>query len=159
METLSEHIDNLDDQAAMAVLELVLRRAGLAPDPFATDQPEDQLREALRQPDLPSFASPQVTPPSDGDLARATLLYLAAQDATFRTAIAHVVSRSPGASDAPTRDVGTFALGALVLLAMRTDLELRKQPGKGWYFDFKLKPLPTSALGKVLTMLYSKFVG
>jgi hypothetical protein len=149
METLSAHIEHLDDQAAMAALELIPRRAGLAPDPFATDQPEDQLREALRQLDLLSFGSPQTPPPSDGDIARATLLYLAEQDATLRTSIAHVVSRSPGASEVATRDAGAFALGALVLLAMRTDLELRKQPGKGWYFHFKLTPLPTSALGKV----------
>jgi hypothetical protein len=159
METLSEQIENLDDPAAIAALELILRRAGLTPDPFATDQPEEQLREALRQPDLPSFGSPQATLPSDGDIARATLLYLAEQDATFRTSIAHVVSRSPGANEAPTRDIGAFALGALVLLALRTDLELRKQPGKGWSFHFKLKPLPASALGKVLNMLYTKFAG
>lgn len=142
MDALSEQINNLSDQAAIAMLELVLSRTGHAPDPFATDNPDDQRRQALGQPDLPSCGPPLTKPPSDGDLARATLLYLTERDASFRDAITPIVSRSPEFGEPFTRDAGAFALGALVLLALHTDLELRKQPGKGWYFHFKIKPLP-----------------
>ncbi|MGH8060103.1 MAG: hypothetical protein ACREOH_23180 [Candidatus Entotheonellia bacterium] len=159
MEALSEHIDKLSDQAAVAMLELVLRRAGLAPDPFAKDNPDDQLREALGQPDLPSFGPALPRPPTDGDRARATLRYLAEGNASFNTSIAHVVSHGQPLDDAVTRDAGAYTLGALVLLALHTDLEVRKQPGKGWYFHFKIKPLPASTIGNLFKILYSKYLG
>jgi hypothetical protein len=56
-------------------------------------------------------------------------------------------------------DAGLFTLGALVLLAMYADVEVRKAPAKGWYFHFRIKPLSATLLGKVLHLLYSKFLG
>ena len=55
MDTLDNTIDQLSDEAALATLAVVLRREGLTPDPFAPESPEDQLRQALTQPDLPSL--------------------------------------------------------------------------------------------------------
>jgi len=159
METLDVQILSLTEQAATAALELVLRRAGLTPDPFAADHPHDQLRTALHQTDLLSLRDIPAQPPSDGDIARMTLLYLAERDTSCRAAIEHLVAHSPDPGTAVTRDAGSFMLGALVLLALHTDLELRKQPDKGWYFHVKVKPLPASTLSKLLSMLYAKFVG
>jgi hypothetical protein len=158
METLDAQILSLTEQDATAVLELVLRRSGLTPDPFAADHPHDQLRAALYHTDLLSTRDIPAQPPSDGDIARMTLLYLAERDASCRAAIEHLVANSPDSDTAVTRDAGSFMLGALVLLALHTDLELRKQPDKGWYFHVKVKPLPASTLGKLLSMLYAKFV-
>ena len=42
---------------------------------------------------------------------------------------------------------------------MHADVELRKEPRKGWYFHFKIKPLPDTTSGKVLRLLYTKFLG
>jgi hypothetical protein len=42
---------------------------------------------------------------------------------------------------------------------MYADVAVRKAPAKGWYFHFRIKPLPTTLLGKVLHLLYSKFLG
>jgi hypothetical protein len=159
METLDAQILSLTEQDATAVLELVLRRSGLTPDPFAADHPHDQLRAALHHPDLLSTRDIPAQPPSDGDIARMTLLYLAERDASCRANIEHLVAHSPDPDMTVTRDAGSFMLGALVLLALHTDLELRKQPDKGWYFHVKVKPLPASTLGKLLSMLYAKFVG
>jgi len=159
METLDAQIFSLTEQAAIAALELVLRRAGLTPDPFAADHPHDQLRTALHHTDLLSPRDIPAQPPSDGAIARMTLLCLAERDASCRATIEHLVAHSPDPSTAVTRDAGSFMLGALVLLALHTDLELRKQPDKGWYFHVKVKPLPASTLGKLLGMLYAKFVG
>jgi hypothetical protein len=58
MDTLDNIIDHLSDEAALATLAVVLRRAGLAPNPFSPESPEDQLRQALRQPDLPPLEAP-----------------------------------------------------------------------------------------------------
>ena len=76
METLHDTIDQLSDEAALNTLGVVLRRAGLSPDPFAQEAPEEQLRQALTQPDLPSLDAVPVDHPTDGDIARATLHYL-----------------------------------------------------------------------------------
>jgi len=159
METLDAQILSLTDQAATAALELVLRRAGLTPDPFATDHPHDQLRAALHHTDLLSPGDIPAQPPSDGDIARVTLLYLAERDASCRAAITHLLAHSTEPGAAVTRDPGSFMLGALVLLALHTDLELRKRPDQGRYFHVKVKPLPASTLSKLLSMLYAKFVG
>ena len=155
---LDDQIAQLGDAHAVKALALVLEHAGLAPDPFAEDQPEDQLREALAQPELAEFAAHPEQPPTEGEIARTTLSCLAEQDEAFRASIEHAVSRD--LSSAATRfDPSTFAVGALVLLAFRTDLTVRKAPDKGWYFQFKLKPMKDAPIGKVLTMLYAKFLG
>ena len=75
METLDAQILSLTEQAATTALELVLRRAGLTPDPFAADHPHDQLRAALHHTDLLSPGDIPAQPPSDGDIVRVTLLY------------------------------------------------------------------------------------
>jgi hypothetical protein len=61
MRTVHDQIANLSDKTAIATLELVLRRAGLAPDPFAKDPPDNQLREALAQLNLPPLEGPPTT--------------------------------------------------------------------------------------------------
>jgi len=157
---LDEQIAQLSDKQAIKALALVLEHAGLEPDPFAKDQHDEQLREALAQPDLAEFAAHPEQPPTGGEIARTTLSYLAEQDEAFRGPIEHVVSRDLSSHAAITRfDPGTFAVGALVLLAFRTDLTLRKTPDKGWFFEFKLKPLKNAPIGRLLTMLYAKYVG
>jgi hypothetical protein len=158
MDTFDNTIDQLSGEAALTTLAVVLRREGLAPDPFTPESPEDQLRQALTQPDLPSLDAVPVDHPTDGDVARATLHYLAERDEHFRTSIQYIVARGVPA-EIPTRDVGLFTLGALVLLAMHADVELRKESRKGWYFHFKIKPLPGAAIGKVLRLLYTKYLG
>jgi hypothetical protein len=140
----------------MATLAVVLRREGLAPDPFAPEAPEDQLRQALRQPDLPSLGPSPGPPPYDSAVARATLHYLAEQNEPFRTAIQQITARGGVLAEGSTRDAGLFTLGALVLLAMHAAVELRKEPRKGWYFHFKVKLLPDAAISKVLRLLYTK---
>lgn len=159
MDTFENTINQLGDEAALATLAVVLRREGLTPAPFASESPEDQLCQALSQPDLMPLGPSPGRPPSDGDVARATLQYLADRDASFRTAIQHMAARGGVPAEGITRDAGVFTLGALVLLAMHADVELRKESQKGWYFHFKIKPLPGAAIGKVLRLLYTKYLG
>lgn len=96
METLDARILSLTEQAATATLELVLRRAGLAPDPFAADHPHDQLHAALHHTALRSPGAIPAPPPSDGDIARATLLYLAEWDTSCRASITHLLTTAQG---------------------------------------------------------------
>jgi hypothetical protein len=107
METLDAQILSLTEQDATAVLELVLRRSGLTPDPFAADHPHDQLRAALHHPDLLSTRDIPAQPPSDGDIARMILLYLAERDASCRANIEHLVAHSPDPDMTVTQDAGS----------------------------------------------------
>jgi hypothetical protein len=159
MDTPHDTLDQLSDEAALGTLTVILRRAGLAPDPFGPEPPEEQLRQAFRQPDLPPLGPSPGLPPTDGQIARATLHYVAERDKHFRTAIEHIAAQGGIPTEIPTRDAGLFTLGALVLLAMHADVELRKEPRKGWYFHFKIKPLPDATIGKVLRLLYTKYLG
>jgi hypothetical protein len=84
MATLDAQLFSLTEQAATAALELVLRRAGLTLDSFAAEHPYDQLRTALHHSDLLSPRDIPAQPPSDGNIARMTLLYLAERDASCR---------------------------------------------------------------------------
>ncbi len=157
---LDEQIAQLSDEQATKVLALVLQHAGLEPDPFAKDRPDEQLRQALSQPELAEFAAHPGESPTEGEITRSTLSYLAEQDEAFRGSIEHVVSRGLTSDTVAMRlDPGTFAVSALVLLAFRTDLTIRKAPDKGWFFEFKLKPLKDAPIAKLLTMLYAKYVG
>jgi hypothetical protein len=46
-----------------------------------------------------------------------------------------------------------FGVGGLVLMAFHADINLAHDPGKGWTFHFKTKPLPDTVIGKLLGQL------
>jgi hypothetical protein len=60
---------------------------------------------------------PTGPPPTDGDVARATLHYQAERDEYFRTAIQQVATHSGMPAEADTRDPGLFTLGAPWLIS------------------------------------------
>jgi hypothetical protein len=150
MTNIDAQIAQLPDDHAMAALALVLERQGHPIDPFAAQATEAHLREALHQPDLPSAtaAEPDATP---GALARTALRHLAVED---EAVVARAIAIGPNA----TRfDPATLAIGALVLMAFHSDIELAHEPGQGWRFRFHAKPLSDSTIGKLLGQLFGVF--
>lgn len=161
MITLYQRIHELSDPRAVSLLEMVLRQAGLSPEPLADDMVKERLRQAFTQPDL---AQLQLGPlpkkvASHGELARATLVYLAEEKQGFQAIVEQALSLELQQEQAPLRDSGMLILGALVLLALRTDLDIRKDPDKGWYFHVKVKSLKDAPVNKVLSLLYAKYFG
>jgi hypothetical protein len=69
------------------------------------------------------------------------------------------VARAAAIEPAPSeREPVSLAVGALVLLAFRTDLRLEHHPGTGWALKIHTKPLSDSAVGKILSQLLGTYL-
>lgn len=150
MTTLEDDISALSDDHAITALALVLDRQGKIIDPFTAEATETHLRQALHQPDVAVAAEPDrdATP---GALARTALQHLARDD---EAVVAHAITIPPGA----TRfDPVSLAIGALVLMAFHADIDLERDPEKGWSFHFRTKPLDDSTIGQLLGQLLGVF--
>ena len=88
-------------------------------DPVRLRDLDTALARADDHPDLQPYHRPGTPPPSDGDLARATLTHLA----TTRPDLAPVIDRAAHLAEDTTRfEPATPAVGALVLLALQTEV-------------------------------------
>jgi hypothetical protein len=153
---LAEKIGALSDADAIAALAFVLDVEDASNEDMAQLEAEqDKLPEALNStPDLGEVASPDAQA-SKGDLARSVLSYLAGQEATGDL-VAKAVNRLRPAGK---RDPLTFAIGGLVLLALKTEVELKRSPAGKWTFHFRLKPTKDTALAGILTKMWGLFGG
>ena len=151
---LPERIADLDDEQAITVLAAVATRRGYHPDPTTAGQQDQHLREALTQPEITTTLTP--TPTSQGDLARTALTHLATTDPDTAT----LVDRALQLPTSGERDpVLLFGIGALVLYAFHTDIDLRRDPDKGWSFHFHTTALSDSTIGKLLGQLLGSYLG
>jgi hypothetical protein len=149
--TLAAQVAALRDDRAVQVLALAVHkdRAPTPTDPLL----ESHLREAAQHADT---ATVPVRPgASDGELARATLTYLAGVDpgraADVRRAIAIT-------GEDPTQrfiDPASLLVGGLVLLALQTEIGLDRDQGGQWRFRFRKHPMSDTTLGTVI----GKFIG
>jgi hypothetical protein len=150
-----DRIAALSDAQAITALRLVLERQGHSTDPAQLRADQAHLTEALQQPDVRTLAEPDpdATP---GSLARIALAQLAASSPES----GELVDRAILISDRPGErfDPATLAVGALVLLAFRTDLRLERDPGKGWTFKLHTKPLSDSVIGKLVSQLLGTYL-
>lgn len=112
-------LDALTDQQAVRVLALVVYHHAPLPDPVRLRDLDTALARADDHPDLQPYHRPGTPPPSDGDLARATLTHLA----TTRPDLTPVIDRAVVLAEDTTRfEPATLAVGALVLLALQTEV-------------------------------------
>ena len=148
MPTLTDQVMALSDEEAVAALALVLERQGQKVDPFAWQQDEPKLRQALTQPEVTQVATPYPQA-SEGEVARTALAYLAEQEDT-RALVERAIAVRPRAD---RFDPATLAVGALVLMAFHAEIKLERDPAKGWSFRFHARPLKDSTIGKLLGQL------
>ena len=141
-------IGGLDDERAVRVLGLVLERQGVLVDAVELRASQEHLDEAVADARERGLAEP--VPATDGDLARAALEHLAAQSQDGRDLVARAAAISAGEGE---REPVTLAVGALVLLAFRTELRLEHNPGQGWKFALRTRPLSDSAVARILGQL------
>jgi len=153
---LAGKIDVLSDADAIAALAFVLDVEDASNEDMAQLAAEqDKLPEALNStPGLGEVASPDEQV-SEGDLARSVLSYLAGQEATSDLVVKAVNRPRP----AGKRDPLSFAIGGLVLLALKSDVELKRSPAGKWSFHFRLKPTKDTALAGILTKMWGLFGG
>jgi hypothetical protein len=115
-----------------------LDRQGVLADATELRRDDQHLTEALPAIRAEHLAEPD-TGATAGDLAR--------------TILAQLANASPGG-----RDLVTLAVGALVLLALRSDLHLEHDRGQGWKIKGRTRPLSDSAVGKILSQLLSTYL-
>jgi len=61
---------------------------------------------------------------------------------------------------APTRvDPLTLGVGALVVLALQTDVQLERTPAGTWRFKIHKKAMSDTSLGRLLSKLISSYTG
>jgi hypothetical protein len=152
-------VDRLPDREAVRVLALVVDHSGPLPDGGQLRQIEERLREAVADPELDRYADPAGPPdqPSDqaGALARTVLAHLAATPPHD-----DVVRRAIGIATGDTSrfvDPGTLAVGALVLLALQTEVELTRSSTGRWRLRVHKARMSDSTFGALLTRLVGLF--
>jgi hypothetical protein len=154
---LAARIAALPDLEAPRVLALVLEQNQRVLDPLAWRHTQTRLREAVTDPQLQAhFAEPAAPRPTQTELARTALAYLAETHPQLRPLIDRAIHLPPAA---PTErlDPATLAIGALVLLALQTEVKLERNPTGKWTFRFHKQPLRESTLGTLLAKLIATY--
>ncbi|GIH78488.1 hypothetical protein [Planobispora longispora] len=138
----------LSDGDAVAALWLVLEQQGAPLDAAQLRADEARVAEAAGRRDVRAEAVPdeKATP---GDVARAALLYLAESDADTVARAAEIAATER----AERFDPALIGVGALVMIAIRTEFKLERDPEKGWSFKIHHKPMRDSTLGRLISKL------
>jgi hypothetical protein len=152
MNDAPEEIGTLSDPQAVRVLALVLDRVGRLPDPAHLRELDAQLRKAEMDGGPADHAAPSGPPPSAGEIARATLTHMVAETPE----LSEVVRRAGTLATDTTRfDPATLAIGGLVLVALQTEVDLRRDAKGEWRLRIHKKALRDSTLGRLLAKLVS----
>ncbi len=125
------------------------------PDPANLRAVEADLRQAMTtDTDLAGYAEPDAIADA-GDLARATLVHLAAT----RPDLVPVITRAIDDPGYGVRDPVTLTVGALVVLALQTEVKLARNAQGRWTFTVHKHPMRDSTLGQVISKLFSYLSG
>jgi hypothetical protein len=150
---IAEQISRLSDADAIAALAFALDlEDASAQDAEQLAEIEGRLPEAFAAtPDLAAEVAPadDAEQAGAGDVARATLAYLAQRNPGL---VADAV-RKP--RPAGKRDLLTLAVGGLVVLALKADVQIKRNTAGKWSFSFRLVPTQDTALAGVLSKLMS----
>jgi hypothetical protein len=135
----------LPDPHAIQLLTLVADHTTALPDPTQLHQLDTHLREAATLDDQPGPAEPVTA----GDLARATLQYLATSPQHQQ-----VVARAATIPAETTRlEPATLTVGALVLLALQTEIKLSRDQHGHWKLDIHKQAMRDSTLANLISKL------
>jgi hypothetical protein len=135
----------LSDVEAVRVLALIVDRASPLPDPAHQREIETRLRQAAEQPD----AAPAGGPVSAGDLARAALHHLATAPDN-----AALIARAAQMQPQQSRfDTVTLLIGALVVLALQTEVDLTRNEDGRWKLHIHRQVMRDSTLATLISKL------
>ena len=135
------------------MLALTVDHGAPLPDPARLRALDSGLRDALADNGgLAGYAAPGGQAADPGELARATLVYLAAA----RPDLVPVIGQAVALADDSTREPALF-VGALVVLALQTEVKLTRDSQGKWSFTVHKRPMRDSTLGQVITKLISAY--
>jgi hypothetical protein len=145
-------IGNLSDPQAVRALALVVDRVCRLPDPAHLRELDAQLRKASMDGNPADEFGP---PPSTGEVARATLAHLVAETPELSEVVRRAGALAP---DTGRFDAATLAIGGLVLIALQTEVEMRRDAKGEWRLWIHKKALRDSTLGRLLAQLVSQIL-
>ena len=155
MTSITGAIAALTGEEAIRVLADTADYQHRLPDPAQLRALETGLREATADDTgLADYAQPGTTADA-GDLARATLLHLAAT----RPDLVPVITRAIDDPGYAARDPVTLTVGALVVLALQTEVKLTRNTQGRWTFTIHKHPMRDSTLGQVISKLLAYLPG
>jgi len=154
MSDIAAAIEALSGDQAARVLALTVDHGAPLPDPARLRALDSGLRDALAGDGagLAGYAAPAGQAADPGELARATLVYLAAA----RPDLVPVIGQAVALADDSTREPALF-VGALVVLALQTEVKLTRDSQGKWSFTVHKRPVRDSTLGQVITKLISAY--
>jgi len=154
MMDITAAIEALSGDQAARVLALTVDHGAPLPDPARLRALDSGLRDALAGDGagLAGYAAPGGQAADPGELARATLVYLAAA----RPDLVPVIGQAVALADDSTREPALF-VGALVVLALQTEVKLTRDSQGKWSFTVHKRPVRDSTLGQVITKLISAY--
>ena len=155
MTSITGTIAALTGEEAIRVLADTADYQNRLPDPAHLRAVETGLREATASDtELADYAQPGATADA-GDLARAALLHLAAS----RPDLVPVITRAIDDPGYAFRDPVTLTVGALVVLALQTEVKLTRNTQGRWTFTVHKHPTRDSTLGQVISKLLAYLPG
>lgn len=155
MTSITGTIAALTDEEAIRVLADTADYDKPLPDPAELRGLEAGLREATaNDAGLADYAQPGTTTDA-GDLARATLLHLAAT----RPDLVPVITRAIEDPGSGVREPISVTVGALVVVALQTEVKLSRNAQGRWTFSVHKHPMRDSTLGQVISKLLAYLPG
>jgi hypothetical protein len=153
--SIIETIAALTDDDAIRVLADTADYQDRLPDPAELRTLETGLRDAATDdPKLAGYAQPGTTVDA-GDLARATLVHLAVTCPDLIPVITRAIE-DPGYA---IREPVSLTVGALVVLALQTEVKLTRNAQGRWTFTVHKHPMRDSTLGQVISKLLAYLPG
>ena len=155
MNSITAAIAALTGEEAIRVLADTADYQDRLPDPAQLRALQAGLRDAtIDDAGLADYARPGTTADA-GDLARATLLHLAAT----RPDLIPVITRAIEDPGYGVRDPVTLTVGALVVMALQTEVKLTRNAQGRWTFTVHKHPMRDSTLGQVISKLLAYLSG
>lgn len=140
----SPSITSLSDAQALQALTLGLDQQQRLPDRTRLSELDTQTRQAATSlaRDLDLSIAADTRPASAGNLARDTLTYLATAHPRLASTIERAITLSSDNTQAGTERIEpvTLAIGALVVLALQTEVSLERGSSGKWKFAYRKKP-------------------
>jgi hypothetical protein len=155
MTSITGTIAALSGEEAIRVLADTADYQHRLPDPAQLRTLETGLRDATADDtELARYTQPGTTVDA-GDLARATLLHLTATNPD----LVPVITRAIDDPSYAVRDPVTLTVGALVVLALQTEINLTRNAQGRWTFTLHKHPIRDSTLGQVISKLLAYLPG
>jgi len=155
-DSLQKRIAALDDEQASQALGLVVEDAQLPAPADDWDNLESHLGEAIAASDLDLYRPAPGTSYSEGDLARAALIYYAESSRDAASTVRQAIDYATNAGE--RFDPVTLAVGALAVAVMQTEVKLKRDAQGRWSFELHKKAMRDSALGRVICTFIGHFM-